>query len=116
MYKYLHMFSKPCSLLYVKYIVMSDDSACDSQEEFSTVSPISILAKEIKEDRNKIMAIKKSVTKGDKKQKKVIQDEINVLENELKAKEDELKSLKLKAEIKEKPGDDFEVIKINKVA
>lgn len=91
------------------------DSSCDSQEEFSIVSPISILAKEIKEIRNKIMTIKKSVTKGDKKQKKVIQDEINVLENELKSKEEELKSLKLTAEIKEQSVEDFEVVnKINK--
>lgn len=54
----------------------------------------SLLSKEIKEIRDKIISIKKTVTKGDKKQKKMIENEIGLLEVILSARQEELKRLK----------------------
>lgn len=70
---------------------MSDN---ESSIESIEPSPITILSSQIKELRNKIMSVKKSVTKGDKKQKKAIQDELNELESLLSAKQEELQKLK----------------------
>lgn len=52
------------------------------------------LSKAIKELRNRIVAVKKSVTKGDKKAKKAAQEELEKLEGELGQKQDELKQLR----------------------
>jgi OTU domain-containing protein 6 len=66
----------------------------DTESSTSSSPPINILSSEIKDLRNKIMSVKKSVTKGDKKQKKAIQDELNTLESLLTAKQEELQKLK----------------------
>lgn len=66
----------------------------DSPSSSLSCSSTTNLSAEIKELRNKIISIKKSVTKGDKKQKKIIQDELNSLESLLIIKQDELKKLK----------------------
>lgn len=73
---------------------MPEEITSDVDE--SIVSPSSILSLEIKELRNKIVSVKKSVTKGDKKQKKAVQDEVESLEALLLTKQNELKTLKEK--------------------
>ena len=73
---------------------MDSASADSDSENDSSSTPISILSSELKEIRNKIISVKKSVTKGDKKQKKVIQDELNSLEVLLTTKQEELQVLK----------------------
>jgi OTU domain-containing protein 6 len=73
---------------------VSDTESSTSSSSSSVSSPINILSSEIKDLRNKIMSVKKSVTKGDKKQKKAIQDELNTLESLLTAKQEELQKLK----------------------
>lgn len=63
-------------------------------EDVTAPTPISILSAEIKDLRNKMISVKKSVTKGDKKQKKAVQDELNSMEILLAAKQEELQKLK----------------------
>ena len=84
---------------------MSDREENDDLE-VSTL-PTSNLSAEIKELRNKIISIKKTVTKGDKKQKKAVQDEILTLESLLQSKQEELQGLKatLEAETKIEEGE-----------
>ena len=65
----------------------------DSENEENSL-PSSLLSLEIKELRNKIISLKKSVTKGDKKQKKAIQDELTALESLLAAKQEDLQRMK----------------------
>ena len=60
----------------------------------SEPSPTSHLSAEIRDLRNKIISVKKTVTKGDKKQKKAVQDEIAALEIFLTMKQKELQKLK----------------------
>lgn len=67
----------------------------DHEEDEVFLSPLSNLSAEIKELRNKIISVKKSVTKGDKKQKKAIQDELTDLESLLQSKQEQLQKLKL---------------------
>lgn len=70
------------------------ESISSSTSDSTNASPTSILSAEIKDLRNKIVCVKKSVTKGDKKQKKAVQDEISLLEALLAVKQEELKKLK----------------------
>ena len=72
----------------------SDTESSTSTSSSSSSSQIAILSAEIKDLRNKIMSVKKSVTKGDKKQKKAIQDEVTALESLLASKQEELQKLK----------------------
>ena len=71
-----------------------DPSENEEYESENEMNPTSILSAEIKELRNKIISVKKSVTKGDKKQKKAIQDELSSLETLLASKQEELQKLK----------------------
>lgn len=71
-----------------------DPSENEEYESENEMDPTSILSAEIKELRNKIISVKKSVTKGDKKQKKAIQDELSSLETLLVSKQEELQRLK----------------------
>ena len=71
----------------------SENEEYESENE-NEMDPTSILSAEIKELRNKIISVKKSVTKGDKKQKKAIQDELSSLEILLASKQEELQKLK----------------------
>lgn len=74
-----------------------DVSDAESSTSTSTSHPSgtpSFISAEIKDLRNKIISVKKSVTKGDKKQKKAIQDEVTALEALLAAKQEELLKLK----------------------
>ena len=76
---------------------VSDTESTSEDCSSSIPSHLTILSSEVKELRNKIICVKKSVTKGDKKQKKAIQDELNVLESLLVAKQEELQKLKVAA-------------------
>ena len=91
-----------------------ESSDSDLTAEDSSLSPVSILSSKIKEIRNKIISVKKSVTKGDKKQKKIIQDELSNLEILLASKQEELKILKNDSDIKEDAQNVQEEEKINK--
>lgn len=75
-------------------LLLTMDSDSDSSSSNPNESAISLLSAEIKDLRNKIMSVKKSVTKGDKKQKKAVQDELDSLEASLSAKQEEVQRLK----------------------
>jgi len=69
----------------------------DSAEEELDVEALSvqsILSKQIKELRNAMIAVKKSVAKGDKRAKKAAQEELERMEAELFQKQNELNQLR----------------------
>jgi OTU domain-containing protein 6 len=65
----------------------------------------SLLSKEIKELRGRIVATKKSIAKGDKKAKKAVQEEVGLLEAELEAKQEQLRVLKEPVVVDEKASE-----------
>lgn len=68
---------------------LSEDGALDEAAIAAT-----LLANQVKELRSRIMALKKSVSRGDKKQKKLVQDELTQLETALETKQTELRQLR----------------------
>lgn len=72
------------------------------------------LSKDIKEIRDKIISVKKTVTKGDKKQKKEIQNELGALEVVLSMKQEELKRLKISPHVPTPKIDSNDEDRINK--